>query len=72
MSFRETKAWLAKEEREEAERARKERSRVEAKARDDRPRVVDVNPYGGPVETWPKRAPDWYMDRYSFQKRRRT
>jgi hypothetical protein len=73
MSFRDTTAWLAKEEREKAERARKEaeeRRRAEAKDKVDRPQVVDVNPYAGPPETWPKRAPDWYMAKYSFQKRR--
>jgi hypothetical protein len=90
MSFRETTAWLAREERTEAERARTEgeeraraevnakrsleeantkRARVTAKA--ERPRVVDVNPYGGPPETWPQRAPDWYMAKYSFQKKHR-
>jgi hypothetical protein len=77
MSFRETTAWLAKEEQARKERAaerQRARSREQAKALAsglvdiEKVEVVDVNPFSGPPESWPARAPAWYMDKFRRQR----
>jgi hypothetical protein len=72
------RAWLAREEeqarKERAAELRRGRSREQAKALAEglvdieKVEVVDVDPFIGPPESWPTRAPDWYMERYGRQR----